>query len=60
MLDDLLELLLDVGGEVLEAVLRHVVKRRRKTGKTRHRDRENRSEQADPWEQTREKPPWEG
>ena len=72
MLDDILELVgeiaIDLGGEVLEAV----IKRRRKRRKARHRAKAEarRAEKAerkrlaaagaDPWKKRKPKLPWEG
>lgn len=55
MLDDLLEIALDIGGEVLEAVVEHRIDKRRKTKKER-----SVPPNREPWERVQEKPPWEG
>jgi len=53
MLDDLLELALDVGGEVLGTVVEHLWDRKKRP------KREKTSEKADPWCKKAERPPWE-
>lgn len=55
MLDDILEIALEVGGEVLEAVVEHRIDKRRKTKKER-----SVPSKGEPWEQAQEKLPWEG
>ncbi len=55
MLDDILEIALEVGGEVLEAVVEHRIGKRKKTKKERPVP-----PNREPWEQAQEKPPWEG
>ena len=55
MLDDLLEIALDIGGEVLEAVMEHHIDKRRKKKKER-----SVQPNSEPWERAQEKPSWEG
>lgn len=54
MIDDLLELVLDIGGEVVEAVVESKVEKHRRTKQERPCAKER-----EPWERRKEAPPWE-
>lgn len=54
MIDDLLELVLDIGGEMVGAVVESRVEKRRQTKKERPSAKEK-----EPWERRKETPPWE-
>lgn len=54
MIDDLLELVLDIGGEMLGAVVESKVEKRRQTKKERPPAKGKES-----WERRKETPPWE-
>lgn len=56
MLDDLIELVVDIGGEVIGALVEH------RSGKAKKRSAEhkkNSSKPLEPWEHPKEKPVWE-
>lgn len=56
MLDDLVELAVDIGGEIISALVE------RRTGKTKqqsNKKKKNYSESKEPWEKPIEKPVWE-
>ncbi|MBD5132992.1 MAG: hypothetical protein HDT38_00735 [Clostridiales bacterium] len=53
MLDDLLELALEIGGEVLEAVAENMWEKKKKP------KRKQRPKTEEPWERQEKKPPWE-
>lgn len=54
MIDDLLELVLDIGGEMVGAVVESKAEKRRRTKKERPSVKGK-----EPWERRKETPPWE-
>lgn len=58
MLDDLVELAVDIGAEVLEAVVEHKVKQAKKK-KGSEQGKKCSRQRKEPWEE-KETPPWEG
>ena len=68
MLDDILEIALEIGGEVLEAVIRGRRKRRKASCQAKKEARRVRKEEKkslagkrrEPWKERKSKLPWEG
>ena len=54
MIDDLLELVLDMGSEMVGAVVESKIEKRRRTKKERPA-----AKKKEPWERRKETPPWE-